>query len=328
MREISRLAASIAVVGLLHNIVVRELDDQENYEIISGERRFRAFQMLFEESQEKYSTIPCKVEVKIEDTVAEFFLLQANATSSELTDYKIAFQGLRMKSILNELKSTGQLKTLQDKGLVAKGRIRDAIAAMFDVSNGQVSRWESIFSGLSEDFLREFKAEKIGIAMAYDLSLLMPPEQDDIFAEYEANGIDAVKGALGRNQRTDEATSYPSPVDPAQRLEELSHLLEKGINVQKQNHPPRSSHDQAKDMAKPLPSTPVVGTDVHYNALLQLGFETKLNLHYAKDADSRIRFTERFEAFCMVADKFGFDRKGFIDDIDSMIYEMKRNSTD
>jgi ParB family chromosome partitioning protein len=44
--ELQELAASIQAVGLLHPPLVRSLPYSDNYELISGERRFRAVQLL------------------------------------------------------------------------------------------------------------------------------------------------------------------------------------------------------------------------------------------------------------------------------------------
>ena len=211
MRDIEQLAASISFVGLLHNIVVCEADDQGIHEIISGERRYRAFQMLAVEDPEKYSEIPCKIEMQIDNVFAEFLLLQANATARELTDYEIAFQGLRMKTILNQLKANGHLKILQERGLVAKGRIREAIANMFDVSSGQVSRRESIFTNLKKEFLQEFKAGNIGIAVAYDLSVMEQAIQDNLYEKYKANGIDTLREISSAKSKTES-------IEPTEKL--------------------------------------------------------------------------------------------------------------
>ena len=43
--ELEELAQSIKAVGLLHPPLVRALDDGVSFEIISGERRFRASQL-------------------------------------------------------------------------------------------------------------------------------------------------------------------------------------------------------------------------------------------------------------------------------------------
>jgi hypothetical protein len=311
---------------LLHNIVVREADDQGIHEIISGDRRYRAFLMLAEEDPEKYSTLPCKVEAKIENEFAEFLLLQANATSRDLTDYERAYQGLRMKTILNAMKANGQLKTLQEEGRVAKGRLRDAIAAMFDVSGGQVSRWESIFTGLTKDFLLEFKNEKVGIALAYDLSLLEPTHQDSIYAEYKVNGFDAIKDAIGQSSKA-ETEPLPSPVSIQDAdFQEATKRLAERVNVQKQDH--QQSSDSEQTIEKPPRTKPLIGTEAQYQSLLQLGVRVRTSLIYAKGTVDKAKHADHLEAFAMVADEFGFGRKKYCDDIDKMMLDMnKKNQT-
>lgn len=78
IREIEELAESINENGLMHNLVVRKKDDG-TYEIISGERRYRALKSL------GYEKIPCQVKENLSDLDAELMLIQANAEQRELT---------------------------------------------------------------------------------------------------------------------------------------------------------------------------------------------------------------------------------------------------
>jgi ParB-like chromosome segregation protein Spo0J len=310
----------------MHNIVVCEADDQGVYEIISGERRYRAFQLLAQDDPEKYSTVPCKVEVKIDNDFAEFLLLQANAMARDLTDYEKAYQGLRMKAILSAIKKNGQLDALREKGLLAKGRMRDAIAHMFDVSRGQVSRWESIFINLSKDFLLEFKAEKIGIAIAYDISLLDQAVQSNLFNEYQTGGIEAVKDAMTgiTKAETSVLTMHVPMGDEA--FQEVAKALAQKVNVQKQDHQQLPVDGTGQSRAKTSVAKPLIGTDAQYQSLLRLGLEAKVSMGYSVGTTDRTKYSDRLEAFCLVADEFGFGRKRYIDDIDKMIQNMKMSS--
>jgi hypothetical protein len=214
---------------------------------------------------------------------------------------------------------------LQEKGLVTKGRIRDAIANIFDVSSGQVSRLECIFSNLSIDFQQEFKAEKIGIAAAFDLSFMEPADQDVLFASYKANGIDVIKDALGKNSIA-ETDIFPVPVSiQDDAFKELTQQLAKSVNVQKQNRQTASGTESPDPLKKPSPNKPLIGSDTQYQSLLNLGIEAKLNQSYAKEAVDRAKYTERLEAFAMVADEFGFGRKAYLDDLNAILQDAKKN---
>lgn len=62
MRGIEELADNIEMLGLLHNLDVKEADKDGMYEIISGERRYQACKILYEGGNKDFEMIPCKIE--------------------------------------------------------------------------------------------------------------------------------------------------------------------------------------------------------------------------------------------------------------------------
>ena len=80
--ELQSLAHSIQELGLLQPIVVRPNGDN-HYEIISGERRYRAFQLL------EKSYIDCIV-MDVDDINNSLLALAENINREDLTDYEIA----------------------------------------------------------------------------------------------------------------------------------------------------------------------------------------------------------------------------------------------
>lgn len=107
IRDIAELAASIESMGLMHDLLVKPMDAEGRYEIISGERRYRACKLLHEADAAKFATIPCKVAEVESDTLAELRLLYANATARELTDYEKTYQAGRIKELLRQLRAEG-----------------------------------------------------------------------------------------------------------------------------------------------------------------------------------------------------------------------------
>lgn len=315
MRDLEGLAASIAALGLLHNIVVRETEEEGVYEIISGERRYRAYKMLFESGDTRFSKIPAKIETKVDDIFAEFVLLQASATAREHTDYEKSYQGVRIKQVLLELRKAGLLKELQEKGHVLKARLRDAVAAMFEVSSAQVGRWESIHTNLIPEFLHEFKGEKIGISTAYDLSTLSTEEQKAALKIYAENGQDAIRDLLVK--RTTQLEESPAPSHKDDPNDEATQFVppSTAINVQRQKH----GQEPISDGHPPSPAKPLIGTDTQYQTLVGLGIEAKLNLSYAKSPADKAKYAERLEAFGMVAEEFGFGRRAYLDDVEKLL---------
>ncbi len=89
--EIKNLAQSIENQGLLQPVVVRKKDS--HYEIISGERRFRAFSYL------KRDKLPCIVKTKITDREMLELALVENIQREELNEIEkaIAYQKLLLE---------------------------------------------------------------------------------------------------------------------------------------------------------------------------------------------------------------------------------------
>lgn len=188
MRGIEELAANIEMLGLLHNLDVKEADEAGFYEIISGERRFQACKLLYESGNKEFATIPCKVESITENkAISELKLLYANAAARELTDYEKTYQAGRIKEIL---------QTLKKDGYKFKGRMRDIVADMLDVSPAQMGRMESINKNLSPEFKEEFKAGNIGITTAYELSGQSEAEQAATLEAYKEGGAAEIAKAV------------------------------------------------------------------------------------------------------------------------------------
>lgn len=168
IRGVEELAESIRESGLLHNLVVRKRPGADTYELISGERRYRALKQLRDRGESKWGCAPCKVETSNNDTFAELQLLMANLQTRELTDYEKVYQAQRAKELLLELKQQGH---------TFKGRTRENVACLLGVSNAQIGRMESIWKHLGPEAMQKFKDGKIGISAAYELSRLDKPEQ-------------------------------------------------------------------------------------------------------------------------------------------------------
>jgi len=80
--ELNELVTSIAEVGLIQPIAVRKLNEK-SYQIIAGERRFRAFKLL------NRSEIPC-VLFSCADADMAVMAIAENVSRQNLSDYEIA----------------------------------------------------------------------------------------------------------------------------------------------------------------------------------------------------------------------------------------------
>lgn len=214
IRRIKELAANIEMLGLLHNLDVKEADETGYYEIISGERRYQACKLLYESGNQEFKTLPCKVEALTENkAISELKLLYANAAARELTDYEKTYQAGRIKEILQALKKDGYK---------FQGRMREIVADMLDVSPAQMGRMESINKNLSPEFKEEFKAGNIGITTAYELSGQSEAEQTATLEAYKAEGAEALKKPKPPKPKPQPAAQPPQP-QPSRKPEQLEY---------------------------------------------------------------------------------------------------------
>lgn len=185
MRGIEELADNIEMLGLLHNLDVKEADKDGMYEIISGERRYQACKLLYEAGNKDFEMIPCKVESAGDsDAISELKLLYANAATRELTDYEKTYQAGRIKELLVQMKKDGY---------EFKGRMRELVADMLNVSPAQVGRMEKINKNLLPEFKKEFEGGNIGITAAYELSGQSQKEQEDSLKRYRKDGVAVIR---------------------------------------------------------------------------------------------------------------------------------------
>lgn len=168
IREIEELAESIKEYGLMHNVVVRKRNDGK-YEILSGERRFRALREI------DYKKVPCRiVKDDVTELDAEVMLIQANMQQREL-NLQEKMQGIkRLQEIYTEKRKSGEK---------LQGKTRDLIGKHLGISGVQVGRYQKIDKDLIEPLKEKLNSEDITVTQAHTLSSLTESEQEIISDE-------------------------------------------------------------------------------------------------------------------------------------------------
>lgn len=87
--KFAELVESIREKGILEPLIVRDLYDGR-YEIIAGERRYRAMQQVLKDAGERFLTLPCMVALGIEDDEAIEIGLIENLQRDDLTPFEAA----------------------------------------------------------------------------------------------------------------------------------------------------------------------------------------------------------------------------------------------
>lgn len=131
--NLDELAASIQANGLLQPITVRPIEDTELFQIIAGERRFRAMELL------NWQEVPCLIADKNDEEASIAMLIEnvqrndldpideANAYASRITLYGWTVETLAQKTGLSKIKIQFRLKLL---------KLRSGIQAL--VKSGQI----------------------------------------------------------------------------------------------------------------------------------------------------------------------------------------------
>lgn len=130
---VSQLATTIEAIGLIHPLTVRKVND-EYYEIISGERRYKAIKTL------GWKKIPCTVYDNLSDDKAQLMLHVANLETREYTPgEKLQFYPATEECI-KKLISSGEYT----------GTLQQGIAEMLKISDRQVRKYKQILENLDE----------------------------------------------------------------------------------------------------------------------------------------------------------------------------------
>ena len=148
---IKELADNIEACGLLHPITVNKIAP-DNYQIISGERRFRAVTEYLH-----WKSVPCMVFDSLSDEAAQLKLCMANLAVREYTaSQKYRFY-LEVKALLEKMKASGEYKGGMQKG----------IATILNVTERQVRKYAQL-EKLPQKTQREVIDGKISLNKAID----------------------------------------------------------------------------------------------------------------------------------------------------------------
>lgn len=139
MQEIEELALNISECGLLHPITLYQLDDGK-YMILSGERRYRAMKLNYENGDDRWEEIPSIIKLeKLDDRLLKRYIRRGNANRETLS---------------RELKIEMVKESLEDYNITK---------AENKVPIGMLKRkWISMDTGFSERSVQEYLNEIMG----------------------------------------------------------------------------------------------------------------------------------------------------------------------
>ena len=151
--SIKELADNIEACGLLHPITVNKIGT-EKFQIISGERRFRAITEHLH-----WKSVPCMVFEGLSAKAAQLKLCMANLAVREYTTSQKYMFYLEVKALLEKMKASGEYK----------GGLQKGIAEILNVTKRQVAKYSAI-EKLPSDIQQQVMDGTISINKALDMT--------------------------------------------------------------------------------------------------------------------------------------------------------------
>lgn len=185
LADIEELAGDILMYGLKQNLeVVFEPNEQGEYRIVAGERRWLALKHLVEQGYKDFEIATCKLTTPQDEDEEQVEIIIANAyRTKSLKD--VIEEEQRLKACLERMKTDGKKIKGYD---LRSGRLRDVIASMLKMSKTKIAQIESVNNNLIPEFREELNNERLTFSAAYELSGMSPEMQQEALAKYKENG--------------------------------------------------------------------------------------------------------------------------------------------
>ena len=185
LADIEELAGDILMYGLKQNLeVVFEPNEQGEYRIVAGERRWLALKHLVEQGYKDFEIATCKLTTPQDEDEEQVEIIIANAyRTKSLKD--VIEEEQRLKACLERMKTDGKKIKGYD---LQSGRLRDVIASMLKMSKTKIAQIESVNNNLIPEFREELNNERLTFSAAYELSGMSPEMQQEALTKYKENG--------------------------------------------------------------------------------------------------------------------------------------------
>jgi len=169
MTEIEELAEDIERQGLMSVLVVTE--ENGGYHLVSGHRRLKAVKLLIEEGRRKSTTVPCYIRSAKSADETQLDLIMLNATQRKYSDSDTMREYEELERIF---------KAMEQAGKPVKGKIRNNIARVLNVSPSQIGKIDNIKHNAIPDVEQAVKSGEMSISTANEVAKLAPEQQKEI----------------------------------------------------------------------------------------------------------------------------------------------------
>lgn len=185
LEDIEELAGDILMYGLKQNLeVVYEPNEQGEYRIVAGERRWLALKHLVGQGYKDFEIATCKLTTPQDEDEEQVEIIIANAYRAKSVK-DIIEEEQRLKECLERMRADGKKIKGYD---LASGRLRDVIASILKMSKTKIAQVESINNNLIPEFREELNKERLTFSAAYELSGMTQEKQQQALEKYKETG--------------------------------------------------------------------------------------------------------------------------------------------
>lgn len=212
LADIEELAGDILMYGLKQNLeVVYEPNEQGEYRIVAGERRWLALKHLVGQGYKDFEIATCKLTTPQDEDEEQVEIIIANAYRTKSVK-DIIEEEQRLKACLERMKADGKKIKGYD---LQSGRLRDVISSMLKMSKTKIAQVESINNNLIPEFREELNKERLTFSAAYELSGMSTEKQQEALEKYKETGelsYTEIKDMKAEGQQDKEAAGQQEDV--------------------------------------------------------------------------------------------------------------------
>lgn len=244
LADIEELAGDILMYGLKQNLeVVFEPNEQGEYRIVAGERRWLALKHLVGQGYKDFEIATCKLTTPQDEDEEQVEIIIANAYRTKSVK-DIIEEEQRLKACLERMKADGKKIKGYD---LQSGRLRDVISSMLKMSKTKIAQVESISNNLIPEFREELNKERLTFSAAYELSGMSAEQQQEALEKYKETGelsYTEIKDMKAEGQQGKEAAGQQEDVsqsdigmNPPEELETEGENWERTASAGYEEHP-------------------------------------------------------------------------------------------
>lgn len=176
--DIADLKQTIELLGVLQPLLVTPTQEDGKRRIVAGHRRRLAVLQLVEEGKDQFRYVPIMEKEEKNAILDRLALIMANRFR-EKTDWEKMTEAIETEDLVLKLKETMDIQ----------GRTRDLLAEIVETSPAQVGRYKAIYNNLAPELMAEFKANRIGVSVIYEVSGLPEEYQKQAAGLFRENDI-------------------------------------------------------------------------------------------------------------------------------------------